>query len=314
MRDTQWRQTRLLLSTLAVSTLTWGGCASKNQAFRFLATGDVPYSDAAFGEYEQLLARAAEDNFAFFVHVGDIKGGSQPCSDEHLSLMRDLFRHQPVPMVYTPGDNEWTDCHNEAAGGHDPVERLGRLRELFFVDKEVLRLNELDAEHQSAQPGYERYVENYRFSRGRVLFAVLHVAGSNNGRNPERPESVAEYEERNHAVNAFLDESVDAALREDAAGLALIIHANPDFETASRNGQQDFITAVRAALARFPLPVVCIHGDSHYYRIDKPLRDERGWNVPHFTRMEVFGHPNTAGVAVRVDPDTPQVFFYEPYY
>ena len=318
MKTTLHRKASLLVPLLPVLLapvlLVSSGCASARTSFRFLAMGDVPYSDEAFVEYDKYLTRAQVEDFDFFVHVGDIKSGSQPCSDEHLALMQDLFRRQPVPVVYTPGDNEWTDCDGEDAGGFEPTERLGRLRELFFGEEDVLRLDQLDVERQSAQPGYERYVENYRFSRGRVLFAILHVAGSNNGRQPERAGALAEFEARNAAVNRFLKESVDVALEENAVALCLIIHANPDFESNSRDGHQDFNAAVQAALTRFERPVVCIHGDSHYFRVDKPLRDERRWNTPHFTRMEVFGSPNVAGVSVRVDPNTPQVFFFEPYY
>lgn len=34
----------------------------------------------------------------------------------------------------------------------------------------------------------------------------------------------------------------------------------------------------------------------------------------HFTRMEVFGSPNVAGVVVTVDPKDPEVFTFRPYY
>jgi hypothetical protein len=61
-------------------------------------------------------------------------------------------------------------------------------------------------------------------------------------------------------------------------------------------------------------PVICIHGDSHYYRIDKPLKDISGKTFMHFTRMEVFGSPNVAGVTVTVDPKDSEVFSFRPYY
>ena len=70
----------------------------------------------------------------------------------------------------------------------------------------------------------------------------------------------------------------------------------------------------RASQLTFTSKDVCIHGDSHYYRIDKPLKDESGGIYLHFTRMEVFGSPNVAGVVVSVDPNDPLVFSYRPYY
>ena len=58
----------------------------------------------------------------------------------------DLFRSLPVPVLYTPGDNEWTDCHRRRAGGFDPRERLTRLRQMFYDESSVLRLDQLGAE------------------------------------------------------------------------------------------------------------------------------------------------------------------------
>ncbi len=42
----------------------------------------------------------------------------------------------PAPvdaLVYTPGDNEWTDCHRSNNGKYDPLERLAALRNGFFL-------------------------------------------------------------------------------------------------------------------------------------------------------------------------------------
>ena len=36
------------------------------------------------------------------------------------------------PLVYTPGDNEWTDCHRTSNGGYTPTERLDVIRTTFF--------------------------------------------------------------------------------------------------------------------------------------------------------------------------------------
>ena len=97
-------------------------------------------------------------------------------------------------------------------------------------------------------------------------------------------------------------------------GVAVVIHANPDFESGRGEGFTDFLAVLRNFLSEFPRTVVCIHGDSHYYRIDKPFRSVAGDTFLHFTRMEVFGSPNIAGVSVTVDPKDPEVFTYRPWY
>ena len=51
------------------------------------------------------------------MHVGDIHSGKQFCTEAYDRTIADLWRHFADPLVYTPGDNEWTDCHKAAEGG-----------------------------------------------------------------------------------------------------------------------------------------------------------------------------------------------------
>lgn len=285
------------------------GVAQDTLSFRFLATGDTPYSQRQEEEYRSLLAQARHEDFAFLMHVGDFKAGRAPCSDEAFQKIRDLFRDYPTPVVYTPGDNEWTDCHMTST---DPRERLSKVREMFFVDDTVLRLSQLHTVHQGNGDD-NRFVENYRFVKGDVLFVVVNVCGSKNNRRLGVPDAMREYQERTAANLAFLRDGLRQALTEEVAGLAIVIHANPQFEQGSEPGFHQVLTAFREILSAYKKPVLCIHGDSHYFRIDKPLKDRKGTTYMHFTRLEVFGSPNVAGVVVTVDPSDPQVFSYRPY-
>ncbi|MBP89546.1 MAG: hypothetical protein CMJ64_23025 [Planctomycetaceae bacterium] len=284
---------------------------AQDAAFRFLATGDLPYSEAQDGKFRRLLKQSEDEDFAFLMHVGDFKAQSVPCSDDEFTKIRDLFQSYPKPVVYTPGDNEWTDCHGV---GSDPIERLKQVRQLFYSDPKTLRLDQLHAVPQSHNPKYATYVENYRFSRAGVLFIVAHVVGSGNNLRPDDPPAMEEYRKRNEANLAFLNESFAEALKTDVPGVAVVIHANPDFENGSGEGFKPFLSTMRSFLSKYKKPVVCIHGDSHYYRIDKPLKSEAGATYLNFTRMEVFGSPNVAGVVVTIDPSDSQVFSYRPYY
>ncbi|MBB74237.1 MAG: hypothetical protein CMJ75_06970 [Planctomycetaceae bacterium] len=279
--------------------------------FRFLATGDAPYSAEQDTQYRQLLQQAAREDFAFLLHVGDIKAQSEPCSDEGFEAIADLFRQHPAPVVYTPGDNEWTDCHGVGA---DPIERLDKLRQLFFQDPGVLRLQQLGARFQSQQPEFSRFVENYRFTKAGVMFVVLHICGSQNNRRVDDAPSMNEFAQRSAANQVFLRAAFAEAIKQDVPGVAVIIHANPDFENGAEEGFHRFLETMRVSLEQYRKPVVCIHGDTHYYRIDKPLKSANGQLYLHFTRMEVFGSPNVAGVAVTVDRNDPEVFQYQPYY
>ena len=60
-----------------------------------------------------------------------------------------------------------------------------------------------------------------------------------------------------------------------------------------------------------------VHGDSHYFRIDKPLQDAVGNRIEHFTRVETPGDNAQSGsndvqwVSVAVDPSDPEVFSFK---
>lgn len=288
-----------------------GSVAGEDGKFRFLATGDLPYSEEQDISFQRFLEQSEREDFAFLMHVGDIKSQSMPCTDEAFGHICDLFRAYPKPVVYTPGDNEWTDCHGT---GSDPVERLTMLREMFFLDSSTLRLDQLQSVHQSRHQQFSEFVENYRFLKSGVLFVVTHVVGSGNNRRVDNADAMQEFERRNTANIAFLAESFAAARTANAVGVAVVIHGNPGFEEGGEAGFTDFLAAVQGFLSEYRNPVICIHGDTHYYRIDKPFRRPTGKVWLNFTRMEVFGAPNVAGVDVTVDPKDSELFSFRPYY
>ena len=83
------------------------------------------------------------------------------------------------------------------------------------------------------------------------------------------------------------------------------------------DGFHDFLVALRKQVIAFGRPVAYVHGDSHYFRVDKPLLDSAGARVVNFTRVETFGdHQPTLGdvnwLKVNVDPSSREVFAYEP--
>ena len=121
---------RLLLAAILLLAAT-----VQADSWRFALIGDTPYSADERRELPRLLGAIAAEHPAFIVHAGDFKSGNARCSD---ALFRDrhaLFDAAAVPFIYVPGDNEWTDCSRVLAGGFDPLERLNRLREIFFADR-----------------------------------------------------------------------------------------------------------------------------------------------------------------------------------
>lgn len=66
----------------------------------------------------------------------------------------------------------------------------------------------------------------------------------------------------------------------------------------------------------FAKPVVLVHGDSHYFRVDKPLLDRNGLRIQHFTRVETPGdnaptNNDVQWVKAVVDEDNPEIFDFE---
>lgn len=281
------------------------------QQIRFLAIGDAPYSEGEFLLLESLLEQELEKGTPFIVHVGDVKGGTAPCTDRGLERIADLFRSWDVPVVYTPGDNEWTDCRRSRAGGYDPHERLALLRRLVYADPDALRLGSLDVRQPDAA-----YPENYFFFHKGVLFVTVHVVGSFNNLAPGDVAARAEHESRSRANRRNLGEALKAAKEEGAQSLVLVFHADPALEqpTATRG-----FGPIREDLSRllrdYPGPILAIHGDSHVYRFDHPLTNpDTGEAETRFARLIVPGSPTVAGVWVSVEPTAPEPFAVELVY
>jgi hypothetical protein len=279
------------------------------EPLRFFAAGDLPYFAAESEQLRDLFDTAEAEGTPFLIHVGDIKSGSRPCTDANLKDVADLFRVRAVPVVYTPGDNEWTDCHREGAGAKDPRERLARVREVFYGDPDVLRLDRLGVVRGAGTDAAD-YPENYTFIRGGVLFATLHVVGSNNGSAPDDPVAEAEFEARDAANVRFLRQAATLARERDATAMVIILHANPQFEkTRPARGFVRLQGALVELLGAYPRPVLAIHGDTHRFKYDRPLLDPKtGRPFARFVRTEVPGSPVVGGVWVRVDPQAEEPF------
>src|SRR5262245_30298564 len=105
-------------------------------AYTLAVIGDTPYGAAKMAEFPALQSLMNDDpKVDIVVHLGDIKSGSNsPCTDAYFAQVRALFDGFKDPFVYTPGDNEWVDCHQASKnnGLYTPTERLEAVRSVFF--------------------------------------------------------------------------------------------------------------------------------------------------------------------------------------
>lgn len=295
--------------------------------FTFGLISDLGYGPAQEPLLENVFVELNRTPLAFVVHVGDLglpRGGS--CTDELWAHRLAQFRASINPLIYIPGDNEWADCHEKAgAPGFDPLERLVKLRALFFSSEQSFgqRSIPLIRQSQSADPKLAKYRENARWDLGNITFLTLHVVGSNNGLG-RAPDGDAEFTERNNADLAWLHEGFAHAKTSNSRAIMILQQANifPEFSPFPGDATKtpSGFTELRVALAReavaFGKPVVLVHGDSHYFRIDKPymrLRsnpDEPA--IENFTRVDTFGTPHHHWIQVMVEATEPNVFTFRP--
>ena len=281
--------------------------------------GDTPYSRNEFERLPELMGQMDAENLAFIIHDGDFKNGSTPCSDEVFQRMHGVFQKSRHPLVFVPGDNEWTDCHRPKAGGFDPQERLNKLRELFFAGDFALGKRKLKLMRQSKDPKFSEFRENVRWEMGGALFVGLNIPGSDNGYHgtTQGLGPVAEFTRRNAANQAWLAQAFEWATRKKLAGVLVAIQANPGFEAFSagysKPAYREFLTQLRDLTLQFGKPVVLVHGDTHWHQIDQPMLDRNGRAlVANFTRVETYGAPFMGWVRGTVDPANPKVFTFSP--
>ena len=101
-------------------------------SFSFAVLGDAPYYPWEDRQFRLVLRSLDAHDLSWVVHVGDIFW--RPCTDELYLRQLEWFNGLRHPVVYTPGDNEWTDCWEPGSGGFAPRDRLDRIRQIFFED------------------------------------------------------------------------------------------------------------------------------------------------------------------------------------
>jgi len=290
---------RLVLAAL----LLWSAVA---HAWHFDVIGDTPYSDFERMHLPEMLDEIRRDEPAFIVHVGDLKAGGARCDDAVFEDRRSLFDALRVPVVYLPGDNDWTDCHRKSNGAYRPEERLETLRRLFFDGQRPLGGVALTTESQ------QRYPENRRWTRDGIMFVTVHLVGSYDNHDAGR-----EYLRRSAAGRQWLSESAEVATETQARALVIFAHGDPHFK-AYASGKANkafvpFLDLLRAITARAAHQVVFVHGDSHNQMIDQPLLRADGTPIANFTRVQSFGYPFMGHVRFTVSDDAGAPLKIEPH-
>jgi len=295
-------------------------------AFTFAVIGDIPYGAAQIANSPHVIQQINADPTVQLVdHLGDIKSGSTVCSDEYFTQVKAQFDTFVDPLVYTVGDNEWTDCHRPNNGAYNPLERLAAIRTVFFP-RPGFTLGQ-HAVHVTSQAALG-FPEDVRYTRADVAFAALHIVGSNNslapwtGNTGPTPEQAAEVSSRTAAVIASIRATFREARAEDNRAVVLLTQAdmfdptvaNPSF--ADYSAFQPIVRVIAQESAQFRGPVYLFNGDSHVYNDDQPLATGSTWLsfygvdtvAPNLTRVTIDGSTGVSNyLRVTVDPHSPEV-------
>jgi hypothetical protein len=259
-------------TAVAVAGASPGSAApgNGNRSFTYAVYGDAPYGTTPTDTSETDATPAfidavnADPDVSTVVHVGDIHSGKQYCTQAYDEQIAGLWSRFADPLVYTPGDNEWTDCHKKAEGGGtynpvtgqidyvtdgqgnlvdyaggDPLANLDLIRSIFFpAPGQTLGSGTLHPVSQAtaydpAHPEDAQYVENVIWQQKGFVFVTLNIpGGSNNDTDPwygAPSMSAAQQQEvqlRTAADLRWLDQAFAVAGAADAQGVVVIEQAD----------------------------------------------------------------------------------------
>jgi hypothetical protein len=286
------------------------GGTDETSAMTLAVYGDAPYGTSPTDDSQTLATPAfidavnADPDVSSVIHVGDIHSGSQFCTQSYDETIAGLWSHYEDPLVYTPGDNEWSDCHKAKEGGHvrdangepvdyadgNPAANLDLIRSLFFphagqtLGGGNLRVQSQAQHADPAHPGDATYVENVMWSRKGVLFVTVNLpGGSNNDTDPwygaaetsqEQAQQAAEVAARTGADRRWLATAFARAQGDGDRAMVIVTQADmwdPESGAAHLTNYEPVISDIAAGTTAFGKPVLLFNGDSHVYRSDNPL-------------------------------------------
>jgi predicted phosphodiesterase len=275
----------------------------------FLAMGDLPYSkEQSEIINKKLRPKIKKKDYDFLIHVGDFKAGGESCTNE-LILKRKKQIHKILPkkLIYTPGDNDWTDCdRNKLDVPLSELNRLQFLRDNFFIyKKRFVKKNKLVQQ--------DIFPENSLWKKSKVVFGTLHVVGTNNGRRQIYKDdlrlTLSLVEARDNANRLWLNKIFEQAKLIEAKAVVLAMHAdifepehfekhNGDCNVDQKKGRCDGFLHLRQQLkdlaAKFSKPVLLIHGDTNPYCMDQPYKKD---GVTNLWRLNAPGDYNEIDLA-----------------
>jgi hypothetical protein len=303
---------RQLGAALAAALLAMhGACAAAPKDSDQHQFGVIGHSFAHGGGEERLKQALADtgDAALAFVVVTGIKGAAESCSDKLYAQRRALIDAARRPMIVAPAASDWSECKN-SAGRTSAIERLNRLRELYFPEPASLGAPKMALTRLSASAKFRSYAENAHWEVGNVLYATVNLPANNNHYRPEAGRN-SEFEDRLVANRFWLNRLFTLAKRHKLDAIVLFSEGDVKALTQqtglrallgrSTDGQDGFAAPRRqiGTLAqKFPGKVLLI--DTAAPEGAPPAIEWRG-NIGHLSL-------GSGALEVRVTPGAPSLF------
>jgi hypothetical protein len=324
----------MVLSGLAIATAGLAGngtpvnTGSANE-LTVAAYGDTPYSAALIAAQPELISSMNSDpKVDLVIHVGDTHSGSMLCDPAFNDMTLSWFESFKDPLIYTPGDNEWTDCHRPVEGNHNPLVELANLRSKFFPEHGL----SLGGRKKQLMFQSDAVPENVLWEQSKVVFVGINLPGSNNDLTAwsapyntpgHKAAQTQEVNARTTADLAWLEQAFALADANGAEGVLIFEQADMwDGSAANRTGYtqpipatgglpatSDSIIGKLTKLAQdFGNPVLLIEGDSHDFTVDNPIAA-----APNLKRVVVQGGADNpiAWLKVTISPGDSSLFALE---
>lgn len=238
--------------------LPLAGSAAAAEQFHFGVIGHSFKSGPDAGQLKQAIR---ETNLAHptFVVVNGIKAATESCSDKLYGQRKSVLAASERPLILSLAASDWSECRN-SLGRSIAIDRLSRLREVFFADDMSQGERKFAQTRLSASASFRSYAENAQWEHGNVLFATINLPANNNHFRPEAGRN-SEFEDRMVANRSWLKRLFATAEHRKLAGLVLFSDGNAGVlanrkPLSAINAKQDGFAEtrrqIRALAKKFP--------------------------------------------------------------
>lgn len=249
---------------LSVSAAAW----AQPNSFDFGVIAHAFQRDAGKNQLQQAINASNAENLAFVV-VNGITSGAENCNDKAYSHSQKIFGRSENALIVSLAADDWVNCTSKN-GKSIAIQRLSRVRELFFSDDVSFGRTNTMLIRQTSSAKFRRYAENARWEYGNVLFATINFPADNNHYLPDAGRN-SEFEDRLIANREWLERIFSHATLRKNRAIVLFCDGNPLIvpnatELAKLAGRRDGFIEMRKQLIvlakKFPSKILLVHRQS----------------------------------------------------